>query len=598
MTRLASGERSSPRTDDSAAPQVSWVLDAYSGRGVALLSLVVYGQAGWCPRKLTMSVQPTDQVGRRFEFDPTEAVVRSRANARFISCPACRADAERYLFHERGARFVQCRSCDLVFVNPPARELHDYFDIQAPGGSATVEDRGHVRKELDDVLRYASDVYRGHRGISPTRVLIAGRMADELSAASFDRIATVRLTREETLRLVHEADVSPIVAGMGDDVELVVLNQLLEACPRAADVASDLAARLPTSALLIVVYSNTASPTGRILRRHWRRFFHWKAVYFNSENLRNMLERAGLRFVAQSGVNTSYTVTRALDLALPGTQVPSLGRRLGLGAATIRVPTGTYVSVFERGDESKVSELLTVVVPVFNEAAYVRDVLEELLAKQFVIPHEVVVVESNSTDGTRAIVQTFEGRPGLRTIYEDRPSGKGAAVRRGLKAAAGSIVLIQDADFEYDLDDYDALLEPIVQGRTSFVLGSRSLGLDDWKIRRFARSRVKAFLMNVAHLLFARIFNVLYQQRVTDPATMFKVFRRECLEGIEFVATGFNFDIELACMLARRGYNPMEVPVNYVGRGFDEGKKVEFLRDFFPSVLMFFRCRFGRRART
>ena len=95
-----------------------------------------------------MSVQPTDQVGRRFEFDPTEAVVRSRANARFISCPACRADAERYLFHERGARFVQCRSCDAVFVNPPARELRDYFDVHAPAGGATIEDREHVRKEV------------------------------------------------------------------------------------------------------------------------------------------------------------------------------------------------------------------------------------------------------------------------------------------------------------------------------------------------------------------------------------------------------------------------------------------------------------------
>ena len=128
---------------------------------------------------------------------------------------------------------------------------------------------------------------------------------------------------------MHEADVSPIVAAIGDDVELVVLNQLLEACPRAADVVAELAARLPSRALLVVVYSNTASLPGRILRRHWRRFFHWKAVYFNSENLRGMLERAGLRFVAQSGLNTSYTVTRALDLVLPGTQVASVARRAG-----------------------------------------------------------------------------------------------------------------------------------------------------------------------------------------------------------------------------------------------------------------------------
>ena len=173
----------------------------------------------------------------------------------------------------------------------------------------------------------------------------------------------------------------------------------------------------------------------------------------------------------------------------------------------------------------------------------------------------------------------------------------GAAVRRGLRAVTGTIVLIQDADFEYDLDD-EALLEPIVHRRTSFVLGSRSLGLDDWKVRRFARSRVKPFLLSVAHLLLARIRNVLYQQRGPDPATMVEVFRRECIEGIEFVATGFSFDIELACMIVRKGYSLLVVPANCVTRRFDGGKKVDCLRDFLPSVLMFFKCRFSRRGRT
>ena len=545
-----------------------------------------------------MSAQPTDQIGRRFEFVPTEAVARSRANARFTSCPACGADAERYLFHERGARFVQCRSCDVVYVNPPAREVRDYFDVRSASGDATIEDREHVRKELEDVLRYATEVHRVHRGRVPAHVLVAGRMADDVGDTSSAHVDSVRLTREQTLQLVHEADVSPICAHIDKTVELVVLNQLLEACPRASEVTAELAARLPNRALLVVVYSNAASLPGRMLRHNWRRFFHWKAVYFNSENLRSMLERAGLRLVAQSGLNTSYTLTRALDLTLPGTTVAGVARRVGLGATSVRVPTGTYVSIFERAEESEASELLSVVVPVFNEADYLRAVLDELLGKQFVIPHEVIVVESNSTDGTREIAQTFEGRPGLQILYEDRPRGKGAAVRRGLEAATGTIVLIQDADFEYDLDDYDALLEPIVQRRTSFVLGSRSLGLDDWKVRRFARSRVKAFLMNVAQLLFARTFNALYQQRVTDVNTMFKVFRRECIEGVEFAATGFSFDIELACMLVKNGYSPMEVPVNYVARGFDEGKKINFVSEFFPSFLMFFKSRFGLRGRA
>jgi len=541
-----------------------------------------------------MSDQITEQLGRRFEFVPTEAVARSRANASFVSCPACGADAERYLFHERGARFVQCRTCDVVYVNPPVREVREYFNWAADGGNATDEDREHIRKELDDVLRYASEVHRAHRGSPPASILVAGRMADDGKTALAANLDAVRLTREETLRLVHDADISPIVAAIDDDLEMVVLNQLLEASPRASDIVAKFAAHLPSRTLLVVAYCNVASFPGRILRRNWRRFFDWKAVYFSSENLRTMLQRTGFRFVAQSGLKTSYTVTRALALGLPDTPAAGVARRLGLGALTMRVPTGNYVSVFERAEEPEASELLSVIVPVFNEAAYLRAVLDELLEKQFLIPHEVIVVESNSTDGTREIAQTYDGCSGVRIIYEDRPCGKGAAVRQGLAAAAGTIVLIQDADFEYDLDDYDALLEPIVQRRTSFVLGSRSLGLDDWKVRRLARSRLKAFLMNFGQLLFARTFNFLFQQRVTDVNTMFKVFRRECIEGVDFVATGFSFDIELACKLVKNGYGPMEVPVNYVARGFDEGKKINFLSEFFPSFSMLFRCRFGR----
>jgi hypothetical protein len=378
---------------------------------------------------------------------------------------------------------------------------------------------------------------------------------------------------------------------------MIVLNQLLEACPRASEVVEQLAAVLPEKAVIVVVFSNVGSLPGRLLRRNWRRFFDWKSVYFDSENLRSLMERSGLRFVAQTGLNTSYTLSRALDRAMPGSRAVPLLQRLGVRGAAVRVPTGTYVSIFERAVPLGSGEGLSVVVPVFNEADYVRSVLDELLAKRFVVPHEIIVVESNSTDGTREIVRSFEGTPGLQVIYEDSPRGKGSAVRRGLSACAASIVLIQDADFEYDLDDYDALLEPILQRRTSFVLGSRSLGLDDWKVRRFAKSRVKAFLMNLAQLLFAQTFNVLYQQRVTDVNTMFKVFRRECLEGIDFRADGFSFDIELACMLVKNGFGPMEVPVNYVARGFDEGKKINFISEFFPSYSMFYRCRFGRRGR-
>ncbi len=235
---------------------------------------------------------------------------------------------------------------------------------------------------------------------------------------------------------------------------------------------------------------------------------------------------------------------------------------------------------------------ISVVLPVYNEAKYVGEVIDGILAKELRIPKELIIVESKSTDGTREIVRRYEGVPGVKILLEEAPRGKGHAVRTGLAAVTGTIVLIQDADFEYDIDDYDALLEPILQHKTSFVLGSRSLGLDDWKVRRFARGAAKGFALNVAQLVFARTFNVLYQQNVTDVNTMYKVFRTECLEGIELESDRFDLDIELACKLVKNGYAPMEVPVNYVARGYDEGKKITFLRDAFPSYAAFFRYRF------
>jgi glycosyltransferase involved in cell wall biosynthesis len=282
-----------------------------------------------------------------------------------------------------------------------------------------------------------------------------------------------------------------------------------------------------------------------------------------------------------------------------------LAARLGLAPATQRVLATTRVArvsgrvasgrevVFFAPAAIDSVDRLSVIVPVYNEERYVRDVIEALLAKDLPIEREIVVVESNSADSSRAIVRSFEDHPAIKTIYQDEPRGKGNAVRAALEVASGTIILIQDADFEYDLDDYDALLEPILQRRTSFVLGSRSLGLDDWKVRRYATSPVKSMLTNLAQVAFAKTFNLIYQQKVTDINTMLKVFRRECIQGCHLEGDGFSLDIELVCKIVRNGFAPLEVPVNYVARGYDEGKKIYFL-DAYPSYRELFRCRFGR----
>jgi glycosyltransferase involved in cell wall biosynthesis len=260
---------------------------------------------------------------------------------------------------------------------------------------------------------------------------------------------------------------------------------------------------------------------------------------------------------------------------------------------TIAGAVGVELILFARSLDGQERECLSVIVPVYNEERYVAEVLDSLLAMKLPIEFEIVIVESNSTDSSRDIVRRYDGRRGVSVVYEERARGKGRAVRAGLAVAEGTIVLIQDADFEYDLDDYEALLEPILQHKASFVLGSRSLGLGDWKVRQYSTSPVKGFLMNLAQVAFARTFNVLYQQRVSDINTMFKVFRTECIAGCRFRGDGFDFDIELVCKIVRNGFSPLEVPVNYVSRGFDEGKKINFLIDAYPSYFMLFRERFG-----
>jgi Glycosyl transferase family 2 len=227
----------------------------------------------------------------------------------------------------------------------------------------------------------------------------------------------------------------------------------------------------------------------------------------------------------------------------------------------------------------------SILVPVFNEKDTFPELMRTLLAKRLDhlgLEREIILIESNSSDGTRELVAGFAATPGVRIIYEDRPRGKGHAVRAGLAVATGDIVLIQDADLEYDLNDYDALLEPLLANRAAFVLGCRHGGR--FRMRRFPQQRLLGDVLNIAHVLLAGLINVLYRQNMKDPFTMFKVFRRDCLYGLEFECNGFDFDHELVIKLVLKGYRPLEIPVNYCARSFSQGKKIRLFRD--PPALI------------
>ena len=168
-------------------------------------------------------------------------------------------------------------------------------------------------------------------------------------------------------------------------------------------------------------------------------------------------------------------------------------------------------------------------------------------------------------------------------------------MREGFGRATGDFIIIQDADLEYDLDDYDTLLAPLLVGSHAFVLGSRHVGGQNvWKLRQFNDMPFTAWFFNVGHTLFLTLFNVLYRQSLSDPFTMFKVFRRDCLHGLTFECDRFDFDFELVIKLIRKGYRPLEIPVNYRSRSFAEGKKVRVFRDPLTWMRALVKYRFAR----
>lgn len=215
---------------------------------------------------------------------------------------------------------------------------------------------------------------------------------------------------------------------------------------------------------------------------------------------------------------------------------------------------------------------------MFNEAETASTLLDGLVAVEIPgVDVEIVVVESNSSDGTREIALRYENHPRVRVILQDQPRGKGNAVREGFAHITGDIVGIQDGDLEYDLGDYPRLLAPLLDGTADVVLGSRHV--PGQPIRQLGDRWLQSKVVNAAHWAFTLLFDAVYGVRLRDPFTMYKVFRRECIEGLPLVSDRFDFDWELLGKLVRRGYKPVEVRVRYTSRSFEGGKKVRFFRD-------------------
>ncbi|MBT3341134.1 MAG: glycosyltransferase family 2 protein [Planctomycetes bacterium] len=212
---------------------------------------------------------------------------------------------------------------------------------------------------------------------------------------------------------------------------------------------------------------------------------------------------------------------------------------------------------------------LSVVIPVFNEQETLLEILGRVRATPF--EKEIILIDDCSVDNTREILKTLEGDEDLTILYHDVNQGKGAALRTGFQAATGDVVLIQDADLEYDPAEYSILLEPIERGLADVVFGSRFKGS--------RMTRVHLYWHQMANNFLTLISNMFTNLNLTDMETCYKVFKREVLAGIEIKSNRFGFEPEITAKVARKRLNGKrvriyEVPISYYGRDYADGKKI------------------------
>jgi glycosyltransferase involved in cell wall biosynthesis len=223
---------------------------------------------------------------------------------------------------------------------------------------------------------------------------------------------------------------------------------------------------------------------------------------------------------------------------------------------------------------------LSVIVPVFNERNTVAEIVRQMRAVDLLVEREIVIVDDGSGDGTRDVLSQLADST-VHVVLHPHNRGKGAAIRTGLAQVTGDLVLIQDADLEYDPDDWPKLLAPMLKGRAQVVYGSRFTG----------ERRNMLFLHWIGNRFLSLLTNVLYNTTLSDMETCYKLFDRELIDSIDLRSERFDFEPEITAKILRRGIRIYEVPISYSGREFDEGKKITW-RDGVVAVKTLVKYRF------
>jgi glycosyltransferase involved in cell wall biosynthesis len=234
------------------------------------------------------------------------------------------------------------------------------------------------------------------------------------------------------------------------------------------------------------------------------------------------------------------------------------------------------------GENARRYETLTVITPVFNERSTVAEVIRRMRAVDLPLKVQIIVVDDGSSDGSDKVLGALEDST-VRVIRHEQNQGKGAAIRTGLSEARGDLILIQDADLEYDPNDWPRLLEPVLRGKARVVFGSRFTGE--------RKNMLPSHWMGNRAL--SLVTNVLYSSTLSDMETCYKLFDAEVLEGLTIVSNRFDFEPEITAKVLRRGHRIYEVPISYAGREPDQGKKITW-RDGFTALWALIKFRFTK----
>lgn len=235
---------------------------------------------------------------------------------------------------------------------------------------------------------------------------------------------------------------------------------------------------------------------------------------------------------------------------------------------------------------------VSVIMPVYNEITTIESAVSSVLELTKIYSLQLIIVDGCSTDGTKELLQKMKSHIDFEIIFDTAPHGKGLAVRKGLQIASGKIISIIDADAEYKIKDLIEIIKFMRLNKLRFVLGNRHI--KGKKIRTFTNQKMTTDYYNLGHKIFTSYFNLLFNTRLKDPATMWKVFHKSDIDDYRFIGRRFEFDWELLALLIRRGHIPQEIDIEYISRSHADGKKIKAFRDPFSWVFLIVYFRFKK----